>query len=561
MAHPPHVSAATYIVRYPTTSRSSVATTVFNLGDPGTERSSLVTPVIAPTLSESKSTAAVLVKSGDAAFITVATENATIYYTTDGSTPLSTNASQIYAAGTRITVSGSSGDKLVVKAIAVKSGQSSTVVTQTYQIASDPSQVPIFAPIINWTSGTYSQTSIAFQTNGIRIYCPSYMTNCYYTVDDLDPDPPMLGDNLGFGSRDQTIWQDPQDGLHYQITATDNLYVRVWQLNDDLTDVVPESEFDVFVGQSREAPALVRNGGASGKYVYIVTSTQSGWYPNQAMYKRATSIQAGFSLSRDSKSGYRDGTSLWSTLTPIGDASTFGSQSTWILNIGTDVSPSYVYIGDRYNVPSLAQSSYVFTPLYIDDNTAGENGVSGSGNMTLVFDPQPAIQVASNRIAQPPWRLLSLNKPVSATSSIALTAAQAAAGTYNYSASVANDGVNFDENAYDAVQQYYLPVTVPYFWQVDLQKSYALSWIGLSFRSVSGSDAVARYTASASKDNSTWTLLVDNTGNALPGYKSHMVSGRYRYVRIDVSSIYDVVHGTSAAWEAGLYEASVYGSC
>ncbi|KAJ9134339.1 Coagulation factor 5 8 type domain-containing protein [Pleurostoma richardsiae] len=555
------VSASTYIVRYPTQERSAVAEAVFAMGEPGSERSALVTPVIAPTLNESKSETVVLMKTGDAAFITVSTENATIYYTTDGSTPVRTNSTQKYTPGTRISVSGAAGTRLTVKAIAVKSCKSSAVVTQTYEIAENESDVPVFKPVINYPSGTYTPNSASLQTGTIRVYSPSYMTNCYYTLDGLDPDPPVLGDNIGYGSRDQTVWEDPKTGTHYQISATDNIYGRIWQLADDLTDVVAEKEYDYFVDESREAATLVRNGGTAGEYVYLITSGQSGWYANQAMYKRTKDIDAGFSLPRDSKTGYRNGTSEWSALAPVGDASTFGSQPTWIQNVGTDEDPAYIYIGDRYNASGLEQSSYIFTPIYVDDDTAGENGVLGSGNMTLVFNPLPAINVAEDRVDSPCWKLLSLNKPVTSTSATALTSAQAAAGTYNFSAAVANDGVDYDVNAYDAVAQYYLPSAVPYFWQVDLGDSYGLSWIGLSFRSVSGSDSVERYLLSGSVDGETWTQLVDNTANILPGYKSHLIDGTYRYVRLNTTSVWDVVHNQAATWQAGLYELSVYGDC
>ncbi|KAH8887997.1 coagulation factor 5 8 type domain-containing protein [Thozetella sp. PMI_491] len=555
------VSASTYIVRYATNIRSPVVTTVFNIGDPGDERVTLVSPVISPTLEESISSTLILVNSGDAAFITVSTENATVYYTTDGSDPVQTNSAQAYTVGTRITVAGAVGSNLTIKAIAVKNGQATDVVVQTYEIAGNPSDVPIFSPVINYLSGTYAQTSAAFQSGGIRIYSPSYMTNCYYTMDGLDPDPPVVGDNIGFGSRDMTVWEDPRTETHYLVTATDNIYGRIWQLTDDLTDVVEDREYDIFVSESREAPVLVRNRGASGDYVYLITSGQSGWYSNQGMYKRTGDFAAGFSLPRDPITGYRDGRSGWSPLAPIGDASTFGSQPTWIQNIGTNDSPAYIYVGDRYNVSNLPQSSYVFMPVYVDDSSAGENGVVGSGSMRLSFDPQPAINVADGTVDTPSWRLLSLNKPVVATLATSLTAAQTLAGTYNFSAAAANDGINFDVSAYDAVAQYYFPSTVPYFWQVDLGRVYSLSWIGLSFRSVSGSDAVERYTLSGSTDNASWVQIFDNTANVLPGFKAHQVSGRYRYVRIDTISVWDVVHNTAATWEAGLYEASIYGNC
>ncbi|KAJ5610552.1 coagulation factor 5 8 type domain-containing protein [Penicillium lagena] len=554
------VSPSTYIVQYPTDERSPVTRRDFIIGAPSKLGGDLAPPTIGPTLNESQSKTVVLMNPGDAAFITVSNEDAAIYYTTNGSDPIVSSQLE-YTPGTRITVSGAAGTRLTVKAISVKGNQVSAVVTQSYEIASNVSDVPIFAPIINYPSGTYSTDSAIFQTNGLRVYSPSYRTNCYYTMDGIDPDPPKLNANLGYGSRDMTVWEDPKTGVSYLVTFSDNIYGRIWQLTDDLTDVVPNKEYDVFVDTSREAPALIRHGGPSGKFVYLMTSAQSGWYANQGQYKRTSDFSAAFSFPRDKKTGYRNGTSVWSELAPVGDPSTFGSQPSWIQNIGTDRNPAYVYIGDRYNALNLSMSTYVFMSLFVDDNEAGEDQIVGSGNMTLMFDPLPAIDVVEKTVQTPSWMLLSLNKPVEATPATTLTASQAAAGTYNYSASVANDGSDYDVDAYDAIAQYYLPSSVPYFWQVDLGNPCNVSWVGLSFRSVGGSDAVERYYLSGSKDNVTWDELADDRGNSLPGFKSHLVSGSYRYVRLDTTSIWDVVHGTSAAWEAGLYEMSVYGNC
>jgi hypothetical protein len=551
------VGASTYIVRYPTTTRSPVTTSVFTIGDPGNQRSTLVAPVIHPGLNESSSKTAVLVNSGDAAFVTVVTDGATIYYTTDGSNPSDENNAkrQTYWTGTRITVSGTSGTTLTVKAAAELNGIVSAVVSQTYQVAADPASVPVFAPIINFPTGTYSTSSSAFGYMSMKIYCPTYGAECYYTMDGRDPNPPTKGSNIGYGSRDETVWRDPKTNDAFLVTAADNIYMRVWKLSADYTDVDPVSEYDIFVGMHREAPALVRNYDAGGTYVYLITSDQSGYYPNQAQFTRTKDLAAGFSLPRDSTTGYRGGQSIWTDLQPVGDATTYWSQPTYIINIGTDAKPLYVYIGDRYYTAANARSlsTYVWMPLTIDDNGTG-------GSVKLEFRPELQLDVAKKQIVSPKWKLLSLKKPVQATTSVALTADQLAAGTYNYSAQAANDGINFDIGPYDDVEQYFKPTSVPFYWRVDLQSTHDLAWIGLSFISVGGSDAVNRYTVSASKSGSTWDQLVDNTANPAPGFQSHTLSGSYRYIQVNVYSVWDVAHGKEADWEVGVYEVSVYGN-
>ncbi|VUC34748.1 unnamed protein product [Clonostachys rosea] len=556
------ISPSTYITRYATDVRSNVSSRAIAIGNAGDgPPSSLDPPLISPTIEESSSEDVVFVNSGDSAFLTARGQETKIYYSTNGSDPV-VHSSNEYIPGTRITVLGQPGSRLEVRALASYNGEHSEVASRVYEIASDPSSVPLFAPVFSFASGTYERNSYLFQSAAARVYSPTYMSNVYYTLDGIDPDPPGLGYNLGYGSRDMTVWKDPKSDQSYLVTATDNIHTRIWQLKDDLTEVDPELEYDVFVNESREAPTLVRHGGQTGKFVYLLTSTQTGWYPNQAQYVRTDDFEGGFSAPRDATSGYRNGRSHWSALSPVGDTTTYGSQPTWILNIGTDIQPTYVYIGDRHNPLDLIKSTHIMTPLYIDDDSVGQGGVEGAGNVTITFEPLPAVDVARGVIHPLESQLLSRGMPVLASPSKSLSDEQIQAGTYNFSAAVANDGVDFDVDPYDAVAQYYAPTTVPYFWQVDLGQVCDLSWAGLTFRKIPGSDSVSLYTISGRvDDDGTWTQLVDNTKDQLPGYKSHLLDGAYRYIRLDVNSVYDVVHNKSASSQAGLHEMSIYGNC
>ncbi|EFW99717.1 coagulation factor 5 8 type domain containing protein [Grosmannia clavigera kw1407] len=555
-------SAYEYIVRYPTaTNRSAVTTVVYEVGDPGSARQTLVAPQIGPGLDESTAADTVLVHSGDAAFVTCNTTKSTIYYTTDGTTPTPKNSSTLYAPGTRITISGAAGTNLTVRAVCALGSEVSTVVSQKYTVVGSAVAVPIFRPIVSAPAGVYSTDDAAFQSKGTRIYAPTYNTELYFTMDGYDPEPPVFGTNTGYRARDMTVWQDPADGKAYLVHASDNVFFRLWQLDDSFTDVVPERGYDVYSDLSREAPALVRHGGTSGQYVYLITSTQTGWYPNQGGYSRTANITAGFGLPRDPVTGYRNGNETWSSIAPFGDATTFGSQPTFILDIGTTADPQYVYVGDRNKEIDQSDNTYIFLPLTLNDTGVAFTGETAGGLASIEFTPFLDLDLAGHRIVPPAWTLLSRNKPTdNSTANVALTAAQLAAGTYNFSAAVANDGVDFDLSFYDAVEQYYKPTAVPYHWQVDLGQTYALEWIGLSFLSVGGSDAANRYTLTGSNDGATWHQLADNTANLQPGFCDHIVTGNsYRYVRLDVSSIYDVIHDQEADWEAGLYEVYVYG--
>ena len=105
-----------------------------------------------------------------------------------------------------------------------------------------------------------------------------------------------------------------------------------------------------------------------------------------------------------------------------------------------------------------------------------------------------------------------------------------------------------------------LPASVPFFWRVDLGAVFSLSWIGLSFMSVGGSDAANQYTIVGSVDSRHWKELVDNTRNIMPGYMNHRLDGSYRYVQLDDLKVEDVDHNKEADWEVGLYQVSVYGN-
>lgn len=378
-------------------------------------------------------------------------------------------------------------------------------------------------------------------------------------MDALDPNPPSLGDNNGYGSRDMTVFVDPKTDIAYLITASDNIYGRLWQLTDDYTDVVPELEYDVWINLSHEAPALFRNGEANREWIYLITSEQSGWFSNQAQYLRSNNIAGGFKLPRDS-TGYRNGTSVWSDFQPVSDASSFNSQSSYVANIGTTAKPVYIFIGDRNNANFLYDSTYVFLPLTVNDTGVSEAGSPAAGDLTLSFTPELTVDFKKDQVVPPSWKLLSLNKPVQATPSTQPTEAQIASGTVNFNASAANDGADYYLNPYGPVQEYYSPSSFPYYWQVDLEHVYDLAWIGLSFRSIGGSDAANQYTVQVSKDAQSWVTVIDNSANQIPGYQNHNLNGSYRHVQIYGINVQDVDHGKSADWEAGIFEVSVYGS-
>lgn len=115
-------------------------------------------PVFSPAAGE--------VASGTSVTITCATDGATIYYTTDGSTPDATKTK--YTAPVTISADTS------FKAIAIKGDKSSSVTSAAYTIAAEPEQVE--TPVITAVEDSWTIT------------CATAGATIYYTDDGSTPD-------------------------------------------------------------------------------------------------------------------------------------------------------------------------------------------------------------------------------------------------------------------------------------------------------------------------------------------------------------------------------------
>ena len=122
----------------------------------GCQLVSLVHKPAAPTFSP----AAGAVVSGTEVTLACLTDGATIYYTTDGSTP--TTSSSVYSSAITVT------ENMTIKAIAVKNEVSSDVAEAAYTIA-----LPVATPTFSPATGTYSSVqsvTISTETADAIIY-------------------------------------------------------------------------------------------------------------------------------------------------------------------------------------------------------------------------------------------------------------------------------------------------------------------------------------------------------------------------------------------------------
>ncbi|MFJ1910663.1 RICIN domain-containing protein [Streptomyces sp. NPDC088147] len=175
----------------------------------------------------------------------------------------------------------------------------------------------------------------------------------------------------GTTSRDQTLFKD-DDGTAYQITsATNNADLQIYRLNADYTGYESLAA-NPWPGGFREAPALFKRDGV----YFMLTSGNSGWAPNQQRYATATSI-----------------TGPWSAMADVGDATGYGSQTTFVLPVQGTSGTSYLYMGDRWGNSwpggTVNDSRYVWLPLSFPTRTT----------MTLPWYPQISVDAAAGTVS------------------------------------------------------------------------------------------------------------------------------------------------------------------
>ncbi|MFG3194446.1 RICIN domain-containing protein [Streptomyces omiyaensis] len=174
---------------------------------------------------------------------------------------------------------------------------------------------------------------------------------------------------LGHMSRDITTFVDT-DGTGYMISAAnENADLHVYRLTPDYTAIDAQVN-KLWAGQWREAPAMFKRNGV----YFLLTSGATGWSPNQQKYATATSV-----------------TGTWTGLQDIGDWTTYGSQTAYVLTVQGTSGTSYLYMGDRWgnSMGGMVQDSqYVWAPLKFPTNTT----------MTMDYYPQLAIDTAAGTI-------------------------------------------------------------------------------------------------------------------------------------------------------------------
>ncbi|MFI6038925.1 RICIN domain-containing protein [Streptomyces sp. NPDC051315] len=170
-------------------------------------------------------------------------------------------------------------------------------------------------------------------------------------------------------SRDITVFVDT-DGTGYMISAArDNYDLHIYRLTADYTGIA-SLVADPWHGGHREAPALFKR----GNVYFMLTSGATGWNPNQQQYATATSI-----------------TGPWTAMTNVGDSTTYGSQTAYVLPVQGSSGTSYLYLGDRWGNSfggTVNDSRYVWLPLAFPSATS----------MTMSWSPEITIDTAAGTV-------------------------------------------------------------------------------------------------------------------------------------------------------------------
>ncbi|MCR4761032.1 MAG: discoidin domain-containing protein [Oscillospiraceae bacterium] len=320
--------------------------------------------------------------------------------------------------------------------------------------------------------------------------------------------------------RDMAIFFDDDD-TGYLIAAANksgqsaNATLYIFRMNEDYSGVT-EIVTTLFEDQYREFPNMIKKDG----HYFLFTSQAAGWYPSSGAYAVADRI--------DGK---------WSGLRSIGNTSTFSSQSGWIVSLQDK---NYLMHAYRW-LRASETSGTTLCPLYFDNSFAFYDYYPSFRYSTKTGDLYPVQR----------GELLSQDRP--ASSSLGANdknpPAKAFDGSY--------------QTSFSAIEDY---KKWPFYLQVDLERVCNLSNIQTSWYICKGSEGYYAYTVEGSTDGENWTKLLDHTDTSKEvvsktyGFNSDMLSGKARFVRLNVKSATLQNNPTNNWYNPTVYEVKIFGS-
>ncbi|WP_171032339.1 discoidin domain-containing protein [Polaribacter aestuariivivens] len=150
----------------------------------------------------------------------------------------------------------------------------------------------------------------------------------------------------GYDSNDSSIFVDTDGKAYYVSTNKANQSLNLYTLTDNYRGAADATV--LFQWQNKEAPVIFKK----DNLYYMLSSTKTGWDPNQMQYSTSTSLKSG-----------------WSSWKNVGNRITFDSQPTDVLTITGSAGTNYYYVGDRWKDPELRESKIVIFPLTVGNGT------------------------------------------------------------------------------------------------------------------------------------------------------------------------------------------------
>lgn len=320
--------------------------------------------------------------------------------------------------------------------------------------------------------------------------------------------------------RDMAIFFD-DDGTGYLIAAANkegqgaNATLYIFKMNEDYSGVT-EVVKTLHENQYREFPNMIKQNG----YYFLFTSQAAGWYPSSGAYTVTKDLYGS-----------------WSELRDIGNTSTFSSQSGWIVNLQDK---NYLMHAYRW-LRASETSGATLCPLYFDNSFAFYDYYPYFKYNTSTGDLFPVQQ----------GELLSQDKPASAS----------IAAKWEDSAAKAFDGSY--RTAFTAIGDH---KRWPFYIEADLGQVCDLANIQTSWYICKGSEGYYTYTVEGSNDRENWVKILDHTNkdsevvSKTYGFNSDMLSGKYRYVRLNVLNATLQNNPTNNWYTPTVYEVKIYGT-
>lgn len=297
------------------------------------------------------------------------------------------------------------------------------------------------------------------------------------------------GRPMGIKSRDCNIYVDDDATAYFISTTSENTNLGLFRLSEDYLEPVEHTV--LFAGQRREAPAIVKH---EGLY-YMLSSACSGWDPNEC--KLATTA--------DLKTG-------WSGLRKVGNPIAYDTQAASILKVEGSKTTTYLYVGDRWQDPSLPESKTIIFPIAFD----------GTG-CTFEYVPEFEINFATGE-----WR--AVDNSASAIDRSAFSILDCSSEeTAKEDGAAANilDG----DPATKWHTRYSSPAgKAPHHVSIDMGASHRISALRIAPRTDTGSTngLIRDYAIQTSADGSAWTTV--SAGSWLPYWgevRFHPTDARY----------------------------------